>query len=69
LITKGFGTNKYNEELIAFFPDYKIGRMDQDISPAVNLVSKKSLIALKIGKLTFLVGTQMLKLKDLILIM
>jgi primosomal protein N' (replication factor Y) len=43
LTTKGFGTEQITR-INKPFPDYKIGRMDQDTT-AVNLVSKKSLIA------------------------
>jgi primosomal protein N' (replication factor Y) len=56
---KGFGTEKIEDELMVFFPDAKIARMDAD-----TMKSKAKLEQLlenfKTGKVEILVGTQML---------
>ncbi|MDQ3191002.1 MAG: primosomal protein N' [Bacteroidota bacterium] len=55
---KGFGTEKIEDELIAFFPNAKIGRMDLDTTRGKN--SYKQIISdFEEHKIDILVGTQM----------
>ncbi len=58
LSTKGFGTEKVEDELAIFFPDAKVVRMDMDTTRSRN--SYESIIAnFEQGEVDILVGTQM----------
>ncbi|MFD1095740.1 replication restart helicase PriA [Salegentibacter chungangensis] len=57
--TKGFGTEQIETELKALFPDYKIGRMDQDTTRG-KYAYEKIITAFEQHELDILVGTQML---------
>jgi len=59
LTTKGFGTEQIQQELIALFPDYKIGRMDQDTTRG-KFGFEKIINSFKNREIDILVGTQML---------
>ncbi len=59
LSTKGFGTEQIEKELYELFPDYKIGRMDQDTTRG-KYGPAKIINALEQGEIDILVGTQML---------
>ena len=54
----GFGTEKIEDELQIFFPDYKSLRMDQDTTRGKNAYAK-IINALEDGEAQILVGTQM----------
>jgi primosomal protein N' (replication factor Y) len=57
--TKGFGTEKVEDELSIFFPDAVVGRMDLDSTRSRN--SYERIIAdFEQGKVDILVGTQMI---------
>lgn len=56
--TKGFGTEKIEDELKIFFPDIKIGRLDFDASRS-KLGFEKVIGDFSDGKTQILVGTQM----------
>lgn len=59
LSTKGFGTEKIEDELSIFFPEAKIGRMDLDTTRTRN--SYERIIAeFENGNVDILVGTQMI---------
>lgn len=57
--TKGFGTEQIETELKALYPDYKIGRMDQD-STRGKYGYEKIITAFENLEIDILVGTQML---------
>jgi len=59
LSTKGFGTEQIEVELKNLFPDYNIGRMDQDTTRGKQGY-EKIITAFKNQELDILVGTQML---------
>ncbi len=59
LTTKGFGTEQIQQELIAIFPDSKIGRMDQDTTRG-KFGFEKIIDSFKNKEVDILVGTQML---------
>jgi primosomal protein N' (replication factor Y) len=59
LTTKGFGTEQIQQELIALFPDNKIGRMDQDTTRG-KFGFEKIIDSFKNKEVDILVGTQML---------
>jgi primosomal protein N' (replication factor Y) len=59
LTTKGFGTEQIQQELIALFPDSKIGRMDQDTTRG-KYGFDKIIDGFKNKEIDILVGTQML---------
>jgi primosomal protein N' (replication factor Y) len=59
LTTKGFGTEQIQQELTALFPDYKIGRMDQDTTRG-KFGFEKIIDSFKNREVSILVGTQML---------
>ena len=59
LITKGFGTEQIEQELLAIFPDSKIGRMDQDTTRG-KFGFEKIIDSFKNREMDILVGTQML---------
>ncbi|MFB0909790.1 MAG: primosomal protein N', partial [Flavobacterium sp.] len=59
LTTKGFGTEQIQQELISLFPDYKIGRMDQDTTRG-KFGFEKIIDSFKNREVDILVGTQML---------
>ncbi len=59
LTTKGFGTEQIQQELVALFPNYKIGRMDQDTTRG-KFGFEKIIDSFKNRELDILVGTQML---------
>jgi primosomal protein N' (replication factor Y) len=59
LTTKGFGTEQIQQELIALFPDNKIGRMDQDTTRG-KFGFEKIIDGFKNREVDILVGTQML---------
>lgn len=54
----GFGTEKIEEELMEFFPDAKIARMDQDTTRGKHALDR-ILTAFGNGAVNILVGTQM----------
>ena len=56
--TKGFGTEKIEEEISSFFPDAKIARMDLDTTRAKNAY-QQIIQRLESGNVDILVGTQM----------
>ncbi|UYW02172.1 primosomal protein N' [Flavobacterium agricola] len=57
--TKGFGTEQIESELLEFFPNIKIARMDQDTTRGKNAF-EKMLDQFKNKEIDVLVGTQML---------
>ena len=59
LTTKGFGTEQIQQELVALFPSYKIGRMDQDTTRG-KFGFEKIIDSFKNREIDILVGTQML---------
>lgn len=59
LTTKGFGTEQIQQELQILFPDYKIGRMDQDTTRG-KFGFEKIIDSFKNREVSILVGTQML---------
>lgn len=59
LTTKGFGTEQIQQELIALFPESKIGRMDQDTTRG-KYGFDKIIDSFKNKEIDILVGTQML---------
>lgn len=59
LTTKGFGTEQIQQELIALFPNAKIGRMDQDTTRG-KFGFEKIIDSFKNREIDILVGTQML---------
>ncbi len=59
LTTKGFGTEQIQQELIALFPNAKIGRMDQDTTRG-KFSFEKIIDSFKNQEIDILVGTQML---------
>jgi len=59
LTTKGFGTEQIQQELIALFPNAKIGRMDQDTTRG-KFGFEKIIDSFKNREVDVLVGTQML---------
>ncbi|MGB5169836.1 MAG: primosomal protein N' [Eudoraea sp.] len=59
LDTKGFGTEQVEQELIALFPDLKVGRMDHDTTRG-KFAYAKIIQAFEEHELDILVGTQML---------
>jgi primosomal protein N' (replication factor Y) len=59
LATKGFGTEQIQQELTNLFPDYKIGRMDQDTTRG-KFGFEKIIDSFKNKEVDILVGTQML---------
>ncbi|WP_369753703.1 primosomal protein N' [Flavobacterium sp. WC2409] len=59
LTTKGFGTEQIQQELTILFPDYKIGRMDQDTTRG-KFGFEKIIDSFKNREVDILVGTQML---------
>jgi primosomal protein N' (replication factor Y) len=59
LTTKGFGTEQIQQELVALFPDNKIGRMDQDTTRG-KFGFEKIIGSFKNREIDILVGTQML---------
>ncbi|GEP50844.1 primosomal protein N' [Flavobacterium noncentrifugens] len=59
LTTKGFGTEQIQQELIALFPNSKIGRMDQDTTRG-KFGFEKIIDSFKNREIDILVGTQML---------
>lgn len=59
LSTKGFGTEQIEIELKNLFPEYNIGRMDQDTTRG-KLGYEKIIAAFKNQEIDVLVGTQML---------
>jgi primosomal protein N' (replication factor Y) len=59
LTTKGFGTEQIQQELVALFPNHKIGRMDQDTTRG-KFGFEKIIDSFKNREIDILVGTQML---------
>ncbi|MBC5839241.1 replication restart helicase PriA [Flavobacterium muglaense] len=59
LTTKGFGTEQIQQELTILFPDYKVGRMDQDTTKG-KFGFEKIIDSFKNREVDILVGTQML---------
>ncbi len=59
LTTKGFGTEQIQNELEELFPDYHIGRMDQDTTRGKHGY-EKIINKFEEGEIDILVGTQML---------
>lgn len=59
LTTKGFGTEQIQQELNQFFPNHKIGRMDQDTTKG-KFGFEKIIDSFKNREIDILVGTQML---------
>ena len=59
LATKGFGTEQIEQELLAIFPNAKIGRMDQDTTRG-KFGFEKIIDSFKNQEIEILVGTQML---------
>lgn len=59
LTTKGFGTEQIQQELVALFPNCKIGRMDQDTTRG-KYAFEKIIDSFKNREIDVLVGTQML---------
>lgn len=58
LFTKGFGTQKIEEEIKAIFPESKVARMDYDTTRS-KTGYEKLITLFEQGKLDILVGTQM----------
>lgn len=56
---KGFGTQQIEKEVTAYFPDYRIQRMDQDTTRRKHAY-EKIIEAMEKRKIDILVGTQML---------
>jgi primosomal protein N' (replication factor Y) len=59
IMTKGFGTEQVQQELVTLFPDAKTGRMDQDTTKG-KLGFEKIIDSFKNREIDILVGTQML---------
>lgn len=59
LITKGFGTEQIQQELVELFPKAKVGRMDQDTTKG-KFGFEKIIDSFKNKEIEILVGTQML---------
>lgn len=59
LITKGFGTEQIEQELLSIFPNSKIARMDQDTTRG-KFGFEKIIDSFKNREMDILVGTQML---------
>jgi primosomal protein N' (replication factor Y) len=59
LVTKGFGTEQIQQELVSLFPDNQIGRMDQDTTRG-KFGFEKIIDSFKNREVDVLVGTQML---------
>ena len=59
LTTKGFGTEQVQQELLALFPNAKIGRMDQDTTRG-KFGFEKIIDSFKNREIDIMVGTQML---------
>jgi primosomal protein N' (replication factor Y) len=59
LTTKGFGTEQIQQELVGLFPNFKIGRMDQDTTRG-KFGFEKIIDSFKNREVDILVGTQML---------
>ena len=59
LTTKGFGTEQIQQELTTLFPEYKIGRMDQDTTRG-KFGFEKIIDSFKNREVSIIVGTQML---------
>ena len=59
LTTKGFGTEQIQQELTLLFPNYKMGRMDQDTTRG-KFGFEKIIDSFKNREIDVLVGTQML---------
>ena len=59
LTTKGFGTEQIQQELVSLFPNFKIGRMDQDTTRG-KFGFEKIIDSFKNREVDILVGTQML---------
>ncbi|TKG91216.1 primosomal protein N' [Puteibacter caeruleilacunae] len=57
--TKGFGTEKIQEETEILFPDAKVARMDLDTTRAKNAY-EKIITSFEQGKINILIGTQMI---------
>ena len=57
--TKGFGTEKIEEEIKFIFPDAVVGRMDQDTTRGKNRF-KRIIKDFEAGKIDILTGTQMI---------
>lgn len=57
--TKGFGTQKIEDEIKILFPDIKIGRLDVDATKT-KLGYEKVINKFKTGKTRILIGTQMI---------
>ena len=57
--TKGFGTEKIEEEIKVIFPDAVVGRMDQDTTRGKNRF-KRIIKDFEAGKIDILTGTQMI---------
>lgn len=58
LMTKGFGTEQIQQELVQLFPEAKIGRMDQDTTKG-KFGFEKIINSFKNREIDILVGTQM----------
>ncbi len=56
--TKGFGTEKIEEEISTFFPDAKVARMDLDTTRAKNAY-QQIIQRFEAGNIDILIGTQM----------
>ncbi|MCX7986088.1 MAG: primosomal protein N' [Bacteroidales bacterium] len=56
---RGYGTEKVEEELAIFFPDARIGRLDQDVARSRD-VFDEIIGRLENGELDIVVGTQMI---------
>jgi len=56
--TKGFGTEKIEDEISLFFPDAKVGRMDMDTTRA-KLAYERIINDFEAGRINILIGTQM----------
>ncbi|MGD0581982.1 MAG: primosomal protein N' [Bacteroidales bacterium] len=59
LVTKGFGTEKIEDEIKIVFPEAKVARMDQDTTRNKNSV-EKIISAFENGQTDILIGTQMI---------
>lgn len=57
--TRGFGTEKIEEEIALMFPDYKVGRMDLDTTRSKTAYDK-IIGKFEDGKIQILIGTQMI---------
>ena len=58
LFMRGFGTEKIEDELAIFFPEAKVGRLDQD-KTRTRRAFEKLMDDFEAGRLNILVGTQM----------